>query len=99
MRRATTAAAGTLWLFNVATVVVMTVWHHSTVHYGDIAGLLFIVVFATTGSLVAARVPSNPAGWLMILAALSFTIGGLSDEVYQAAQRAGPPHWRRSRRG
>ena len=90
MRRATTVVAWTLWVFNVATVVLMTLWHHSSVHYGDIAGLLFIVVFATTGSLVAARVPSNPAGWLMILAALSFTLGGLCDEVYRAVHDSGP---------
>ena len=51
--------------------------HRKEIHYGDVAGLLFILVFATTGSLVASRIPSNPAGWLMCLAALSVTIGGL----------------------
>jgi hypothetical protein len=60
VRRATTIVGCTLWLFNVATVVLMTAWHHSSVHRGDIAGLLFIVVFATMGSLVASRIPDNP---------------------------------------
>jgi hypothetical protein len=89
MSRATGALAWSLWGFNIATVVVVLAQHHTNLHYGDATGLLFVVVFASTGALVASRVADNPAGWLMTFAALSFTIGGLCDGVYRTVQDSG----------
>ncbi len=82
MSRPSSVLAWSLCAFDIVTVSVVYAFPGRAIHYGDVAGLLFILVFASTGALVAARVPRNPAGWLMSLAALSFTIGGLCDEVY-----------------
>jgi hypothetical protein len=90
MRRATTTLAWTLWTFDIVVVITVFVVHRNEIHYGDVGGLLFILVFATTGSLVAARAPRNSAGWLMSLAAFSFTVGGVCDAVYRALDDGGP---------
>jgi hypothetical protein len=88
--RPAAVVAWSLCAFDVVTVSIAIGLSSQAIHYGDIAGLLFILVFATTGGLVASRVPHNPAGWLMSLAALAFTIGGLCDEWYQAVRDSGP---------
>ena len=59
-----------------------------------VGGVVFIMVFATTGALVTPRVPRNPIGWLLCLAAVSFTVGGTCELVVEraaGAQDPGPP--------
>ena len=61
--------------------------------WGLVGGVLFIMVFATTGALVTPRVPRNPIGWLLCLAAVAFTVGGTCELVVEraaGAQDAGP---------
>jgi hypothetical protein len=36
--------------------------------------VLFLLAFATVGALVAARVPGNPVGWLLLGSALAYTL-------------------------
>ena len=90
MRRGALVTAWTLWVFDVLVVTAAFVARPGPVRLADVTGCLFIVVFATTGSLVIARVPHNPAGWLMSLAANAFVIGGLSTVVYTSTHAGGP---------
>jgi hypothetical protein len=90
VRRGTAVVAWALWTFDIAVVIAFAVIPRGTMHVGDVAGLSFVVVFASTGSLVAARVPRNPAGWLMSLAAFSFVVGGLCSAVYESVRDGGP---------
>jgi hypothetical protein len=63
---------------------------------GGIGSDLFIwgiaVVFGATGSLIAARHPDNPIGWLFLVASVSAGIGNLSGAYaqYYVATRNGP---------
>jgi hypothetical protein len=49
-----------------------------------LAFLLFLVSFSCVGTLVALRLPRNPIGWLMSLAALSYAIGGFSVSYFES---------------
>ena len=81
-RRVAVRLAWGLWALNVLTVASLMAWPvRGAGPLGSAAGAVFIVVFATTGALVASRIPGNPIGWLLCLAALAFTIGGVSVQV------------------
>ena len=91
-RRAAPVVVWSLWAVEAA--VVGAVWVGLVLDMGtsdglssDIAGSMFILVFATTGALVASRRPTNPVGWLMCLSALAFTIGGVSGAITEHALR------------
>jgi hypothetical protein len=90
-RRATRTALG-LWLVALALVVaVLVMWtlgwrgHRDTSASELVALIVAFSSFATMGSLVAARVPRNPLGWIFIAAAVSAAISEISETlVYHA---------------
>ena len=43
-----------------------------------VAGLTFIVAFATVGALLAWKRPGNPIGWLLSGSGLAYALGGFS---------------------
>ena len=90
MRRWTTWLAWGLWALDIAVVVaLLTIGDGDDGAWGTAGGVLFIVIFATTGAMVASRVPANPIGWLLCLAALAFSIGGVCVGISEQAARTG----------
>lgn len=53
--------------------------------YGGAAFLFAALAFASTGAMIAARVPANPIGWLFCITGLSIGVGDLA---YQYADYA-----------
>jgi hypothetical protein len=43
-----------------------------------VAYTVFVVAFATMGTLIASRRPRNPIGWILLGAGVAYTIGGLT---------------------
>ncbi len=81
-----------LWSLDIAVLTTLLVTGDVDVDdgvWGTAGAILFIVVFATTGAMVASRVPANPIGWLLCLAALAFTIGGVCVAISEQAVRTG----------
>ena len=54
-----------------------------------VAFLLFLCSYGTVGALVASRLPTNPIGWLMIAAGLSYAVGGFAVS-YTESVASGP---------
>jgi len=79
-----------LWALNAIAVLLLIVGGaDGSGPWGWAAGAVFILVFATTGALVASRIPGNPIGWLLCLAALAFTIGGTCVQISELGVRDG----------
>lgn len=79
-----------LWAVNTIAVLLLIVWGAAgSGPWGSAAGAVFILVFATTGALVASRIPGNPVGWLLLLSALAFTIGGTCIQISELGVRDG----------
>jgi hypothetical protein len=51
-----------------------------------VAAVLFVVLFATVGALVASRRPENPIGWIMCLAGLAYGVGGACDSYLESLE-------------
>ena len=96
-RRTAARVAWGLWSFDL--LVVLAVLVQSTFSLlpvapgsgdgGAISGAVFILVFATTGTLIASRLPGNPVGWLLCTTALAFAVGGVCVTISESASAAG----------
>ena len=75
--------AWALWIAIVGSFVGVVVDRRRCAEDGEgnaVAYTVFILAFATVGALVASRQPRNPIGWLLLGAALAYTIGGLTSQ-------------------
>jgi len=78
-----------LWTLDFLVVVTLVPLGAGSSMGGDVAGSVFILVFSTTGALVASRIPGNPIGWLLCLSALTFAVGGVCEEISEQAVQNG----------
>lgn len=88
-RRVARRVAWSLWLLDVGVLVVLVPGGGGSGDLGTVGGALFILAFATTGALVASRIPTNPVGWLLCVSALAFALGGVSVATSEYATREG----------
>ena len=88
-RRSAGRVAWSLWLLDVAVVIALVPRAGGSGTGGTVGGAVFILAFATTGALVASRIPANPVGWLLCLSALAFALGGISVTISEYAARQG----------
>jgi hypothetical protein len=91
--RTASRLAWALWVIVVALVLVTGIWGLAAGGEFDasfVAFVIFVVVFSTVGALISSRLPSNPIGWIMIGAATSYVIGGLSLVFEDQVAHTGP---------
>ena len=88
--------AWSLWAFAVAELAAFWILHVRVQRLSEagepaviVAIVVFVLSFATVGSLVARRLPSNAVGWLMCGAALSFATAGLALSGVEALVQEG----------
>ena len=83
MKRVASLMAVALWGLVVVGLIILLISPE------DLGGLeipltlaysAFVLGFATFGGLIASRHPSNPIGWIMLVAGLAFTLGGVSGD-------------------
>ncbi len=83
MKRSASFTAVTLWAFVVVGLVILLV------SPGNLGGLeipltlaysAFVLGFATFGGLIASRQPANPIGWIMLVAGMAFSLGGVTGD-------------------
>ena len=67
-----------IWLLTVAIGVSVTPSALDDGVLSFITYVVFVLAFATVGALVASQRPRNPIGWLLLLAGLSYVIGGVT---------------------
>ncbi len=70
------------WIFVVASMVVIQLAWGAPENADLFTAVLYavwVLVFATVGAILAARVPANPIGWLFLGFALVATVGGAAD--------------------
>jgi hypothetical protein len=69
------------WAISLLTLVVFAAIVPSALDDGPalfVSYALFVLSFAVVGALVASRRPRNAIGWLLLLAGLSYVLGGLT---------------------
>ena len=54
-----------------------------------VAYVIFVLAYSTVGALVATRRPRNPIAWLMLVAGLSYVVGGISISYAESDARGG----------
>ncbi len=84
-RRTSGRIAWGLWAVDLAVIITLLPLDTGADNGGAVSGALFILVFGTTGALVAARIPDNPIGWLLCSGALAFAIGGVCVTISEQA--------------
>jgi hypothetical protein len=79
-----------IWLLTVATGIAVAPEAMKDGLLPFVSYTVFVLAFATVGALVASRRPRNPIGWLLLLAGLSYTLGGVT---VTASEHGDPGAW------
>jgi hypothetical protein len=91
--RTASRLAWALWVIIVALMLVVGIWGLAAGGEFDasfVAFVIFVAVFSTVGALISSRLPRNPIGWIMIGAATSYVIGGLTLVFEDQVAHSGP---------
>ncbi|MGZ5213325.1 MAG: histidine kinase [Actinomycetota bacterium] len=93
--RTASRLAWSTWAACIATVLIGSAIGIGHVRANDpggpaptITSIIFLIAFSTVGALIASRRRENPIGWLLLVSAMSFAIGGLAVTVDQYSRNA-----------